>query len=182
MRLAPPVLLLKERTRMGKEIKVTALDLSSGDFNLDIVGESYYQDELRRIAAGRTERRERVEFRAVLLPEPDSEYDPRAVAVHAERGGVIGHLSREDAALYQPMIVALQKTRSRYPACRAILKGGYGEKRYIGVVLDLDVDALLRESLTDPFDQLQKLADLHRAGLITDEEFAAKKADVLSRI
>ncbi|MCH9816407.1 MAG: SHOCT domain-containing protein [Actinomycetia bacterium] len=32
----------------------------------------------------------------------------------------------------------------------------------------------------DPANQLQKLADLHKAGVLTDEEFAAQKAKVLS--
>lgn len=34
----------------------------------------------------------------------------------------------------------------------------------------------------DPADQLRKLADLHAAGVLTDDEFAAKKADLLRRI
>jgi hypothetical protein len=31
-------------------------------------------------------------------------------------------------------------------------------------------------------DQIKKLADLHAAGVLTDEEFAAKKADLLDRM
>ena len=34
---------------------------------------------------------------------------------------------------------------------------------------------------TDPMDQLRKLSDLRDAGLLTIEEFAAKKASVLER-
>lgn len=34
----------------------------------------------------------------------------------------------------------------------------------------------------DIADQLRKLADLHSAGVLTDEEFAAKKADLLNRM
>jgi hypothetical protein len=36
--------------------------------------------------------------------------------------------------------------------------------------------------LTDPSEQLVKLSDLHKAGVITDEEFAAKKTELLKRI
>ena len=36
--------------------------------------------------------------------------------------------------------------------------------------------------MSDPSEQLIKLADLHRAGVITDEEFSAKKAELLKRI
>ncbi len=35
------------------------------------------------------------------------------------------------------------------------------------------------ESAPDDLDQLQKLADLHAAGILTDEEFTAKKAQIL---
>lgn len=31
-------------------------------------------------------------------------------------------------------------------------------------------------------DQIKKLADLHAAGILTDEEFATKKADLLNRM
>lgn len=34
----------------------------------------------------------------------------------------------------------------------------------------------------DVMDQLKKLAELHAAGIVTDDEFAAKKADLLGRI
>lgn len=34
----------------------------------------------------------------------------------------------------------------------------------------------------DVADQIKKLADLHAAGIVTDEEFAAKKADLLDRM
>jgi len=37
-------------------------------------------------------------------------------------------------------------------------------------------------SQPDPADQLKKLADLHAAGILTDEEFAAKKAELLGRM
>jgi hypothetical protein len=33
----------------------------------------------------------------------------------------------------------------------------------------------------DPMDQLRKLAKLHQAGVVTDEEFAVKKAHLLSQ-
>ena len=37
-------------------------------------------------------------------------------------------------------------------------------------------------STPDPAEQLAKLAELHKAGVLTDEEFAIKKADLLKRI
>ena len=37
-------------------------------------------------------------------------------------------------------------------------------------------------SQLDPTEQLGKLADLHKAGVLTDDEFATKKAELLKRI
>lgn len=34
----------------------------------------------------------------------------------------------------------------------------------------------------DVFEQLRKLAGLHEAGVLTDEEFSQKKADLLARL
>jgi hypothetical protein len=85
----------------SQEKTIPAVDMSTGDYRQPIVGEAHYQDELRSIADGRTEKGERVEFRVVLIPETKNKYDANAVAIHAENGGVIGYLSREDAAEYQ---------------------------------------------------------------------------------
>lgn len=35
---------------------------------------------------------------------------------------------------------------------------------------------------TDLIEQIKKLGDLHAAGILTDDEFAAKKADLLNRM
>ncbi|XVV14368.1 SHOCT domain-containing protein [Actinoplanes sp. CA-131856] len=35
---------------------------------------------------------------------------------------------------------------------------------------------------TDVVAQIEKLASLHAAGILTDQEFAAKKAELLSRL
>ena len=121
---------------------VSIVDMATGDFSQPIVGESHYQEQLRAIAAGRTAKGERVEFRVVLMPEPKNKYDPNAVVLYAENGGIIGHLSREDAEEYQPAIAAFIKTRGRYPSCNAMMAGGRGDKKTIGVWLDIDLDAL----------------------------------------
>ena len=38
------------------------------------------------------------------------------------------------------------------------------------------------EQPTDPVDQLERLGKLHAAGVLTDEEFSAKKAEILARL
>ena len=35
---------------------------------------------------------------------------------------------------------------------------------------------------SDPAEQLKKLADLHQSGLLTDEEFAAKRAALVDKL
>ena len=121
---------------------VSVVDVGTGDFGQPIVGESHYQEQLSSIAAGRTAKGERVEFRVVLVPEPSNKYDPNAVAVYAADGGIVGHLPREDAEEYQRAIAAFIKTRGKYPSCSATMAGGRGDKKTIGVWLDIDLDAL----------------------------------------
>ena len=132
--------------KSSSEMTLSAEEISCGDFHLEIVGESNYQDELQRIAAGRTEKRERVEFKVVLVPEPDNRYDKNAVAVYAVGGGVVGYLSRELAEEYQHAINSFIGATKSHPSCNAVMAGGYGEKRSIGVWLDLDTDALLSQA------------------------------------
>ena len=38
------------------------------------------------------------------------------------------------------------------------------------------------EQPTDPVEKLERLGKLHAAGVLTDAEFASKKAEILSRI
>ena len=38
------------------------------------------------------------------------------------------------------------------------------------------------EQPTDPVDQLERLGKLHAAGVLTDEEFSAKKSEILARL
>lgn len=41
----------------------------------------------------------------------------------------------------------------------------------------------MAEMMTEmTFDQIRKLAELHDAGILTDEEFTAKKTEILARV
>ncbi len=42
--------------------------------------------------------------------------------------------------------------------------------------------ALPMQPVVDPIQQLKQLGELRDAGVLSDEEFAAKKADILSRL
>ena len=131
---------------------------------LGIVGESHYQDELRALS-GRTtdaapfradlaayaadvadEEPDRRWFLAVLVREPDNPYDPEAVAVHAQGGGKLGYLSREDARRYGQVFRSLEKRGFDAAACPAMLNGG-GAKSF-GVVLAISAPGPVLNDLT----------------------------------
>ena len=79
----------------------TNVVLLGGRHDLEVVGESQYQDALWRAAGGRTAERVRVEVQAVLLPEPDNLYDANAITVLID-GAKVGYLCRDDAHAYRP--------------------------------------------------------------------------------
>jgi hypothetical protein len=119
-----------------------AVEFCSGDFHEALVGESHYQDELLAIAGDRLASGRRVEFRALLMPEPENKFDSNAVAVYAEGRGIVGYLAREVAEEYQAVIQAHVNAGKGYPCCNALAWGGTQDKPAIGVWLDIDWDAL----------------------------------------
>ncbi len=38
------------------------------------------------------------------------------------------------------------------------------------------------ETASNPMEKLKKLGELHKAGVLTDDEFSAKKADILAKM
>jgi HIRAN domain len=131
---------------------------------LGIVGESYRQDELRALSRRTTDASrfradlvdfaaevaddepERRWFLAVLVREPDNPKDPDAVAVHAEGGGKLGYLKREDARRYAQVFRSLEKRGYDAAACPAMLHGG-GDKSF-GVVLAISAPGPVLNDLT----------------------------------
>jgi hypothetical protein len=116
--------------------------LLEGHETLEVVGESHYQDNLWRLAGGRADPAEhvRVEIIALLVTEPDNPYDANAVGVWID-GLKVGHLSRRDAQLYRPGLLALQEKRGMPIALSGVIAGGGmrddGPGR-LGVFLDHD--------------------------------------------
>lgn len=99
-------------------------ELLEGRTDLDVVGESFYQDALWHIAGGVTRERVRQEVIAMLVPEPDNQYDANAIAVYI--GGLkVGHIGAEDAA---NMIDGLNKQIADNPgkfiALNGVVTGG----------------------------------------------------------
>lgn len=101
-----------------------------GMYALQVVGESFYQRELRDIV-GRTRRPVRIEARACLILEDSNEYDDQAVRVDILGHGV-GYLSRENARQYR---AELERQGIGYivGVCNALIVGD----ELFGVLLDL---------------------------------------------
>lgn len=96
----------------------------TGSEDLDVVGESYHQDELWFLVGGVTQDRVRQEIAAILLPDPANQYDPNAIGVHIN-GLLVGHLGRDDAARLTPGVKALMaKHPGEYVAMEGVIAGG----------------------------------------------------------
>jgi hypothetical protein len=144
-------------------LKLNACLVHAGGL-LGIVGESYRQDELRALsrrtidasrfradlaayaAEAADDEPDRRWFLAVLVREPDNPKDSEAVAVHAEGGGKLGYLKREDARRYAQVFRSLEKRGYDAAACPAMLNGG-GDKSF-GVVLAISAPGPVLNDLT----------------------------------
>ena len=149
--------------------------LIEGHETLEVVGESQYQDNLWRLVGGRADPTEyvRAEITALLVAEPDNPYDANAVGVWID-GLKVGHLSRRDAQLYQPGLLALQEKRGMPIALSGVIAGGGmrddGPGR-LGVFLDHDPEEF---GISRP--QLHQLAELKAQGG-TQGTFSTEYAD-----
>jgi hypothetical protein len=110
-----------------------------GTFDVDVVGESSYQDCLEKLCAPRTTESVRCSFRALLILEDSNRHDKMAVRVDID-GHTVGYFDRETARSYRkqleiaghPLITA---------SCDAIVVGGWyrgpADFGYYGVKVDL---------------------------------------------
>jgi hypothetical protein len=129
-----------------------ALTLLAGDTR-DVVGESFRQDGLERVAAIATTVDEYLDelsgkargigekdtarrwFRAALFRDYN-EHDHNSVCVHAAGVGLIGYLDRLTAIDYAGVFAELERQGVKIGACPAYLIGG-GPGQSWGVVLAL---------------------------------------------
>jgi len=110
-----------------------------GTFRYGVVGESQYNAALRRIlrdrgyelAAGGEHKCD-----AILVREPDNQYDPNAVAVFIE-GHKVGYIPRLDA---EDMAESLDELEGRGQRACLAAEIGWGDPAVIGVRLDLEHD------------------------------------------
>ena len=110
-----------------------------GDYFIQVVGESSYQDALERICHGRTEDGADEFVAAVLILEDSNPNDHNAVRVDIA-GVTVGYLTRDFAVQYRRRLL-----EAGYPRligkCRAHIRGGWArgsnDRGHFGVWLDL---------------------------------------------
>ena len=111
-----------DRLMKRREESPTTVNLKgTGEFNADIVGESHYQQNLERIAGGRTEDGCRMIVDAVLELENDNPHDAKAVRVLIN-SHVCGYLDRENARRYRKQLKAAGFGNA-IGKCRAMIVG-----------------------------------------------------------
>ncbi len=93
--------------------------------DVEIVGESGYQDHLRQLS------RRRGDLEMVLRPDPTNPYDSNAVVVLIE-GQIVGYLPRTTAPAWQAMILAAE-AEGFIVAGPAEILGGTKDKPSFGV-------------------------------------------------
>jgi hypothetical protein len=95
--------------------------------------------------------------------------DPNAVAVQwdALKGSI--------AASGGDMAVAMQGIQNTYSGT-----ADAAGRQYIADKADADAEAAAKVAANDPAERLKKLSQLKDAGLVSDEEFETKKAEILS--
>jgi hypothetical protein len=149
-----------DSARPVKGVDVACLALHSGGL-VSVVGESFYQDAIVAsrahcqsappvpvvdFAAEVHAEEELPWFTAVLIREPENEYDPEAIAVWSQLGK-IGHLSREDARRYQPVLLTIEGMGSQAGACSAFMR--QADNGMWGVVLALSAPGECLSDLED---------------------------------
>ena len=110
-----------------------------GTFDIEVVGESHYQETIKAVCGGRTEDGTNLEVTACLVCENDNPHDNQAIRVVIGHQ-TVGYLSRENARIYRKQ---LEKAgyEGHTANCQARIVGGWdrggGDMGYFGVRLDL---------------------------------------------
>lgn len=103
--------------------EVTAV-LCTGTDDLEVVGESYRQAELWTLVGGVSTERVRQEIIAFLIPDPNNQHDPNAIAVYIDRFHV-GFIPREMAVRLIPGLKSLYTLNpGKYVALEGVITGG----------------------------------------------------------
>jgi hypothetical protein len=122
------------RNAASRSDSITTTAVFGGSEPLEVVGESFYQEALRKIA-GATSEHVRIPVTATLLPEVDNHFDANAISVWVS-GSKVGHLSRDDAAKFRPGLLDLQRQVGAAVALPGVVVGGGEGRPSYGVFLN----------------------------------------------
>ncbi len=122
--------------------QVATIKNGPGAYDVEVVGESYYQEALENICGGRDENSQRLVVEAFLVPEDDNPHDAKAVRIDIQ-GQTVGYLDRETARSFRKMMAQIDLT-GVVAKCSAIIVGGWdrggGDRGHFGVKLDLPTE------------------------------------------
>ena len=114
----------------------THIDKGQERFGLEIVGESHYQDALRRSLKSASDSHGRKVVRVLVQREPTNAFDPDAIRISHPTHGLLGYLSRGEAKRYTSHIARFEAAGLTV-TCTAMLAGGSRDKPSIGAWLNL---------------------------------------------
>jgi hypothetical protein len=92
-----------------------------GKYRFEVVGASRYQEELEQIVGGRTEEGAEHYCGAILIPEPENQYDPNAVVIKIS-GSTVAYLRRAVAEQFK---LLLSQRGYLAAGCGAVIVGGW---------------------------------------------------------
>lgn len=109
--------------------------------DLEVVGESFYQENLWAVVGGDAGVRVRHDIHAVLVAEHGNPHDDNAIAAWIS-GLKVGYLSRHDAATHREGLLNVQAEHGTAIALAGVIAGGGldddGRDRMLGVFLNYD--------------------------------------------
>jgi hypothetical protein len=151
-----------------------SVQLYGGRQTLQVVGESFYADDLSMVVQALAEPahyqgdRVRVPCQVIMVADTDNPHDENAISLWVA-GYKVGHLSRDEAAAYRPGLLALKERHGREIALEGVIVGTDG---IYGVFLNCDPEdfGLMRTK----GDQVQREGQL-RTGL--SEALGTDQAD-----
>ena len=107
-----------------QDFNESQLKILDGDDDLDVVGESYQQDNLWSLVGRRTSQRIRVEVLGYLIPEPENKYDPNAIGVWIQ-GLKVGFVAKELAReINDDLLKLMSESHGSLIGLRGVIAGG----------------------------------------------------------
>jgi hypothetical protein len=106
------------------EFNESQLVILDGSDDLDVVGESYQQENLWALVGGASSEKIRVEVIGYLVPEPENKYDPNAIGVWIQ-GRKVGFVAKELAReIVDDLLRLMSENGDSLIGLRGVIAGG----------------------------------------------------------